>query len=85
MTRRPTRWSRTPSSARIWAPATEEQAANDVVITFQTTVLPGATEVTNQALAHWDATDTGSVDDDISAGQIPVETGRRLGRTIPPW
>jgi uncharacterized repeat protein (TIGR01451 family) len=49
----------------------EAQAANEVVITFRTTVLPGATAVTNQALAHWDATDTGSVDDDISAGQWP--------------
>ena len=83
MTRRPTRWSQTPSSARIWAPATEEQAANDVVITFRTTVLPGATEVTNQALAHWDATDTGSVDDDISAGQFPVETGTAFGQDDP--
>ncbi len=63
--------------------STEEQAANDVVITFQTTVLPGATEVTNQALAHWDATDTGSVDDDISAGQIPVETGTAFGQDDP--
>ncbi len=62
---------------------TEEQAANDVVITFQTTVLPGATAVTNQALAHWDATDTGSVDDDISAGQIPVETGTAFGQDDP--
>ena len=62
---------------------TEEQAANDVVITFQTTVLPGATAVTNQALAHWDATDTGSVDDDISAGQLPVETGTAFGQDDP--
>ena len=62
---------------------TEEQAANEVVITFRTTVLPGATEVTNQALAHWDATDTGSVDDDISAGQVPVETGTEFGQNDP--
>ena len=62
---------------------TEEQAANDVVITFQTTVLPGATAVTNQALAHWDATDTGSVDDDISAGQTPVGTGTAFGQNDP--
>ena len=62
---------------------TEEQAANEVVITFRTTVLPGATVVTNQALAHWDETDTGSVDDDISAGQIPVETGTEFGQHDP--
>ena len=62
---------------------TEEQAAHEVVITFRTTVLPGATVVTNQALAHWDETDTGSVDDDISAGQIPVETGTEFGQHDP--
>ena len=62
---------------------TEEQAANEVVITFRTTVLPGVTQVANQALAHWDATGNGTVDDDISAGQVPVRTGTAFGRSDP--
>jgi hypothetical protein len=60
---------------------TEEQAANEVVITFRTTVLPGATQVDNQALAHWDANGNGTVDDDITAGQVPVRTGTAFGRS----
>ena len=62
---------------------TEEQAANAVVITFRTTVLPGVTQVANQALAHWDANGNGTVDDDISAGQVPVRTGTAFGRSDP--
>ncbi|MGH7754441.1 MAG: hypothetical protein ACREN5_16675, partial [Gemmatimonadales bacterium] len=69
---------------------TEEQAANALVITFRTAVLPGVTQVANQALAHWDANGTDSVDDDIAAGQVPVGTGTAFGRgdptvaTLPP-
>ena len=59
---------------------TEEQAANAVIITFRTIVLPGVTQVANQALAHWDANGNGTVDDDISAGQGPVQTGIEFGR-----
>jgi uncharacterized repeat protein (TIGR01451 family) len=59
---------------------TEAQAANEVVITFRTTVLPGVTQVANQALAHWDANGNGTVDDDISAGQVPVRTGTVFGQ-----
>ena len=62
---------------------TEEQAANAVVITFRTTVLPGVTQVANQALAHWDANGNGTVDDDISAGQVPVQTGTEFGHSDP--
>ena len=62
---------------------TEEQAANAVIITFRTAVLPGVTQVTNQALAHWDANGTGTVNDDISAGQVPVRTGTAFGRSDP--
>ena len=62
---------------------TEVQAANAVIITFQTAVLPGVTQVANQALAHWDATGTGTVNDDISAGQVPVRTGTAFGRSDP--
>jgi uncharacterized repeat protein (TIGR01451 family) len=61
----------------------EDQAANEVVITFRTAVAPGVTAVTNQALAHWDATDTGSVDDDIDGGQAPIETGTTFGQDDP--
>ena len=39
---------------------TEEQAANAVIITFRTAVLPGVTQVANQALAHWDANGNGT-------------------------
>ena len=60
-----------------------DQAANEVVITFQTTVLPGVTQVANQALAHWDTDETGSVDDDIDAGQVPVRTGTAVGQDDP--
>jgi uncharacterized repeat protein (TIGR01451 family) len=62
---------------------TEAQATNAVVITFQTTVLPGVTQVANQALAHWDATSNGTVDDDISAGQVPAQTGTTLEEREP--
>ena len=62
---------------------TEAQAANAVIITFRTAVLPGVTQVANQALAHWDATGTGTVNDDISAGQVPVRTGTAFGGSDP--
>ena len=62
---------------------TEEQADNAVIITFRTAVLPGVTQVANQALAHWDATGTGTVNDDISAGQVPVRTGTEFGGSDP--
>ena len=62
---------------------TEEQAANAVIITFRTAVLPGVTQVANQALAHWDANGNGTVDDDINAGQVPVRTGTTFGQNDP--
>ena len=63
---------------------TEAQAANDVVITFQTTVLPGATEVDQPgpgALGcerQWHAWTMTSVPARYRSAQGP-----RLGRTIP--
>jgi uncharacterized repeat protein (TIGR01451 family) len=55
---------------------TEEPALHAVVITFRTTVLPGVTQVTNQALAFWaplgPTTERAQVDD---MGQDPVASG----------
>lgn len=53
---------------------TEENSDNEVVIVFKTTVLPGYTEVANQAVAYWDNNGDGNVQDDIDAGQEPVKT-----------
>ncbi len=54
---------------------TEEQASNEVVITFRVTV-PNSFfgPLVNQGAANWDASGNGSADDDIAAGQIPVLT-----------
>ena len=54
-----------------------------MIVAFRTAVLPGVTQVANQALAHWDATGTGTVNDDISAGQVPVRTGTEFGGSDP--
>ena len=64
---------------------TEEQAANAVIITFRTAVLPGVTQVANQALAHWDANGNGTVDDDIAPARDRSAQGPRLASTIPRW
>jgi uncharacterized repeat protein (TIGR01451 family) len=63
---------------------TEEQAAHAVVITFRTTVLPGVTQVANQALAFWDATGTTSRQEHaFDIGQAPVRSGTAFGNHDP--
>lgn len=52
----------------------EASAANEVVITFRTTIAAGVTEVQNQGLANWDEDGDGNVADDIGGGQTPVAT-----------
>lgn len=52
----------------------ENEASNEVIITFRTTVNAGITKVSNQGFAYWDENEDGSVLDDISRGQIPIST-----------
>lgn len=47
----------------------EDEADNEVVIIFNTSVESGVSEVENQSSAYWDEDGDGSVDDDISGGQ----------------
>ncbi|PID51980.1 MAG: hypothetical protein CR972_04250 [Candidatus Moraniibacteriota bacterium] len=51
---------------------TEENALNEVVLTYRTTVLEGFDEVQNQAQAYWDADGNGEFGDDILRDQTPV-------------
>ncbi|MEE9412431.1 MAG: GEVED domain-containing protein, partial [Methylococcales bacterium] len=51
---------------------TEEQANNELVILFRTTVNAGVTQVNNQATAQYDANGDGSVDDEVTGGQSSV-------------
>jgi fimbrial isopeptide formation D2 family protein/uncharacterized repeat protein (TIGR01451 family) len=50
----------------------EATAANEVVITFQTTAAQGVASLENQACAQWDADGDGFIGDDVEAGQPPV-------------
>ncbi len=52
----------------------EANAANELVLTFRTTLNSGTTTVQNQGAAQWDANRSGSVEDDITGGQAPVVT-----------
>lgn len=49
---------------------TEDDADNEVVITFRTTVNGGGGEVENQSGAYWDRNGDGFLSDEISGGQI---------------
>ena len=53
---------------------TPEQANNELVIVFRTTVRAGVLSVSNQGEAQFDENGDGSVDDDINNGQPPVLT-----------
>jgi hypothetical protein len=52
----------------------ESNSLHEVVLVFQTTVNPGVEDAENQAQGFWDDNNSGSVDDDILAGQLPVLT-----------
>ncbi|MFZ1828568.1 MAG: SdrD B-like domain-containing protein, partial [Candidatus Competibacteraceae bacterium] len=52
----------------------EADAQNEVVIVFSTLLQSGVSTVENLASAHWDRNGNGSVDDDITGNQLPVET-----------
>lgn len=52
--------------------ASETEAMHAVVITFRSQVVPGITEVANQAQAQWDANGNGTLADELSAGQAPA-------------
>jgi protocatechuate 3,4-dioxygenase beta subunit len=52
----------------------EADAQNEVVIVFSTLLQSGVSTVENLASAHWDQNGNGSVDDDITGNQLPVET-----------
>lgn len=55
---------------------TEDEASNEVVITFSTTVAAGQTSARNQSTAHWDENNDGLIDaNDINvANNNPVRT-----------
>lgn len=52
----------------------EDDAINEVVITFRTTVPEDILTIENQGQAYWDADGDGAVDDEVDAGQAPVTT-----------
>jgi uncharacterized repeat protein (TIGR01451 family) len=50
----------------------EASAANEVVIVFRSTLKAGVTSATNNAIANWDNNGDGTIDDDVSGGQIAI-------------
>jgi uncharacterized repeat protein (TIGR01451 family) len=62
---------------------TEAAAANELVITFRTTVETSA-QVTNIAVAYWDANGNGNVGDDVAAGQVPLGAMAQFGLGVVP-
>jgi uncharacterized repeat protein (TIGR01451 family)/fimbrial isopeptide formation D2 family protein len=56
----------------------EASAANELVITFRTT-LNIAQQVVNVAGAYWDANGNGTVDDDVANGQVPLGATAQYG------
>jgi uncharacterized repeat protein (TIGR01451 family) len=60
----------------------ETLAANELVITFRTT-LNTTQPVSNFAVAYWDANGNGTVNDEVSAGQIPLGTAAQYGEISP--
>ncbi|MGH7752245.1 MAG: hypothetical protein ACREN5_05475, partial [Gemmatimonadales bacterium] len=62
---------------------TEAQAPNAVVITFRAVLSPGTTQVDNQALAQWEALETGTLDDPGAPRQGPARSGAAFGSHDP--
>jgi uncharacterized repeat protein (TIGR01451 family) len=52
----------------------EDTAANEVVITYRTTMPVSVTRVENQGCAIWDENNSGSLDDEIANNQVAVCT-----------
>jgi uncharacterized repeat protein (TIGR01451 family)/fimbrial isopeptide formation D2 family protein len=61
----------------------EAAAANELVITFRTTLNTSAA-VINVAVAYWDANGNGNVTDDVAAGQVPLGASAQFGFGVVP-
>lgn len=61
---------------------TEAAAANEVVITFRTTLASGTPKVSNTAIANWDRNGNGQVVDDVDAGQISISAATEYVRPV---
>jgi hypothetical protein len=62
------------SIAADYGLTTEATAANEVVITFQTTLATNVQRTSNTALANWDRNGNGMIIDEQQAGQVAVQT-----------
>jgi uncharacterized repeat protein (TIGR01451 family)/fimbrial isopeptide formation D2 family protein len=61
----------------------EGAAANELIITFRTTLDTNAA-VVNVAVAYWDANGDGTVTDDVAAGQVPLGAMAQFGFGVVP-
>ncbi len=61
----------------------EAAAANELVITFRTTLATSAS-VVNIASANWDANGNGSASDEVTGGQSPINISAQYGATPVP-